>query len=174
MNNSSFRNGKQHPHWRCRFNYCAKFGVENSTFQNTCNSRSDGVIYIAQSPGKRYLRSPNDSKKFHTSLPWQILLFKLFLGGLVMVLRKKLTAIIGDSIFLRNSAARFNSALYVQTNDMTEISLGNDYFLENRADDGGIVHVINRSKHSVFNPSVTNVMFVQNQLCAPSAQKKCA
>ena len=168
IKNSSFRNGNNNGTGGVVLIIAPNLAltIENSIFQNVSNFGSGGVVV--------FIQSPNYSKKF---VPLLRITNSSFLncssrthGGVVFVFAQKLSAIIRDSIFLGNSAARFGGALYVYTKDMTEIILYNDDFLENSADDGGIVHAISYRKDSVFNLSVTNVTFVQNKLCTFSVQ----
>ena len=143
--------------------------IQNSIVQNVTNSESGGAVYI-QSQLNGHSQSPNRSKKVFVRLRIVNSTFSCSAssknGGALYVLAENLLATVRDSLFLRNSATHSGGAMFISTNYTAQISLYNDYFLENSADDGGIVQGIAHSKQSIFNLYFANVMFVQNKLRA--------
>ena len=143
--------------------------IQNSIIQNVTNSESGGAVYI-QSQLNGHSQSPNRIKKVFVRLRIVNSTFSYSAsrkdGGAVYVLAENLVATVRDSLFLRNSATHAGGVLFISTNYFAQISLYNDYFLENSADDGGIVQAIALSKKLTFNLYFTNVIFVQNKLRA--------
>jgi hypothetical protein len=143
--------------------------IQNSTIQNITISYSGGAVYI-QSLQNVYSQSPNRSKHFFVDLRIINCSFSYSAskadGGAICVLAENLLATVRDSSFLRNSATHSGAALFISTNDTATISLSNDYFLENSADDGGIIQAIALSRESTFYLYITNVTFIQNKLRA--------
>ena len=145
--------------------------IQNSIVQNVTNSESGGAVYI-QSQLNEHSQSPNRSKKLFVRLRIVNSSFSYSAskkdGGVVYVLTENLLATVRDSLFLRNSATHAGGVLFIATNYFAQISLYNDYFLENSADDGGIVQAIAPSRKILtFNLYFTNVIFVQNKIRTP-------
>ncbi|CAB4002939.1 Hypothetical predicted protein, partial [Paramuricea clavata] len=143
--------------------------IQNSIIQNI--SDSGGTVYI-QSQRNAYLQSSNHSKKFFVHLRIINSSFSYTEGRVVGVLAENLLAIVSDSSFLRNSAP-YCGTLCIFTSDAAIINLHNVYFLENSADDGGIVEAVASKESSTFSLFMTNVMFLQNKLRACSSDLHC-
>ena len=143
--------------------------IQNSIIQNVTNSKSGGAVYI-QSQLNGRSQSPNRSKKLFVRLRIVNSSFSYSAsrkdGGVLYVLAENLLATVRDSSFIRNSATHSGGVMFISTNYSAQISLYNDYFLENSADDGGIVQAIALSRKLTFNLYFTNVIFVQNKLRA--------
>ena len=142
--------------------------IQNSIIQNITSSESGGAVYILQSQLNVRSQSPNRSKKLFVRLRIVNSTFSYCAsrknGGVLYVLADNLVAIVRDSLFLRNSATHAGGVLLIATNYFAQISIYNDYFLENSADDGGIVQATALFEKLTFN--LTNVTFVQNKLRA--------
>ncbi|CAB4027547.1 Hypothetical predicted protein, partial [Paramuricea clavata] len=143
--------------------------IENSIIKNISNSVYGGAVYI-KSQQNTHIQSPNRGKHFLVDLRIINTSFSYSAsrkdGGAVWVLAENLLSTVRDSSFLRNSATHSGGALFISTNNAATISFYNDYFLENSADDGGIIQAIALPRESTFNLFITNVMFVQNKLRA--------
>jgi hypothetical protein len=143
--------------------------IQNSTIQNISSSNSGGAVFI-RSLQNAYLQSWNRSKHFFVDLRIINSSFSYsasrLSGGAICVLAENLLVTVRDSSFLRNSARYSGGVLYISTNNAATISFYNDYFLENSADDGGIIHVIALLGNSTFNLCITNVAFIHNKLRA--------
>ena len=139
--------------------------IENSIIQNVTSFRSGGAVYV-QSQIDARLKSTNRSKRFMARLHVRNSSFSYSTskgkGGVMYILAQNLIMIIRDSFFLRNNAG----AMSIHATDTAVIHLYNDYFVENSADDGGIVEVIVRPIKSTMKLWVTDVIFARNKLSA--------
>ena len=141
--------------------------IQNSTIHNISSSSYGGAVYIVTLNKKAGLQSLNPSKSFFVVR----IINSSFsycssgkIGGAVCVFGRRLLVIIRDSSFLRNSATIRGGALFFLAKDDITIRLHNNYFLENSADDGGIVEAMTRFKQSTFNVSISNVRLVGNKI----------
>ena len=88
--------------------------------------------------------------------------------GVLCAIVEKVVANITDSLFLRNSARKFDAVLFISTNKRTEISINKAHFIKNWADAGGIVRVkcTNSFHDSACKLSTDKVWFLKNKISA--------
>ena len=164
IKDSSFRNGNNYGNGGVIFLVTrnSTLSIQNTTIYNTSSSSNGGAVYIKSNMGSKtkntfaLLRIINSSFSYSTSE---------LSGGAVCISAQKLSAIIRDSLFLRCNAGSSGGALFFATNDSTTISLRNNNFSENSADNGGIVQAANfRHECSYVNLSISNVTFFKNRI----------
>lgn len=119
--------------------------IQNSTFRNVSCSNYGGAVYFQSKPNIQsnystdYIQSPNRSKKMLVLLRIINCSFSYTssrnYGGSLCVFAENLLVIIHDSLFFRCSAAISGGVLLLSTNGNTEVTLRNNHFLENSADD---------------------------------------
>ena len=144
--------------------------IQNSIIHHVFSSYSGGAVYI-ESKSSNQLQSANWNKNFFVSLSIINSSFSSSSsggGGALGVFAQKLFAIIKDSSFRQCSATEYGGALYFFTLNNATIILHNNYFLENRAQ--SIISAANFRKEALFDLSITNGVFVKNNLCSQNKE----